>query len=248
MSARASHRRLSVPDLEAILAVTSKLAAPFDLMTMLAEVVNAAKQVLHADRGSVWLYDPAADELVLEIATGIAPVRVPGQRRDRRRLRARPRDHQRPRLLCRCALQSRRGQGFRLSNALHAGPAAHRPQERPGRSDAGPEQDGRGLRRRRRGSCQGIGRPVRGRAPAGAHDRGADRGREDAPGAGDGARGADEHAARRDALAARLRPVRNVAAGKPHRRRHLRPRGARPGSPDRPRATRRATASDRRFP
>ena len=63
--------------MEAILAVTSKLAAPFDLMTMLSEVVSAAKQVLHADRGSVWLYDPAADELVLEIATGIAPVRVP---------------------------------------------------------------------------------------------------------------------------------------------------------------------------
>ncbi len=63
--------------MEVILAVTSKLAAPFDLMTMLAEVVNAAKQVLHADRGSVWLYDPATDELVLEIATGIEPVRVP---------------------------------------------------------------------------------------------------------------------------------------------------------------------------
>jgi len=77
MNAQASQSRLSVPDLEAILAVTSKLAAPFDLMTMLAEVVNAAKQVLHADRGSVWLYDHAADELVLEIATGIAPVRVP---------------------------------------------------------------------------------------------------------------------------------------------------------------------------
>jgi phosphoserine phosphatase len=77
MSNQASQSRLSVPDLEAILAVTSKLAAPFDLMTMLAEVVNAAKQVLHADRSSVWLYDPAADELVLEIATGIAPVRVP---------------------------------------------------------------------------------------------------------------------------------------------------------------------------
>ncbi len=77
MNARTSHRRLSVPDLEAILAVTSKLAAPFDLMTMLSEVVSAAKQVLHADRGSVWLYDLEADELVLEIATGIAPVRVP---------------------------------------------------------------------------------------------------------------------------------------------------------------------------
>jgi phosphoserine phosphatase RsbU/P len=63
--------------MEAILAVTSKLAAPFDLMTMLSEVVSAAKQVLKADRGSVWLYDAAADQLVLEIATGIAPVRVP---------------------------------------------------------------------------------------------------------------------------------------------------------------------------
>ena len=77
MSAVSSPRSLGVADMEVILAVTSKLAAPFDLMTMLAEVVNAAKQVLHADRGSVWLYDPAANELVLEIATGIAPVRVP---------------------------------------------------------------------------------------------------------------------------------------------------------------------------
>jgi phosphoserine phosphatase len=63
--------------MEAILAVTAKLAAPFDLMSMLSEVVDAAKQVLQADRGSVWLYDAAADQLVLEIATGIAPVRVP---------------------------------------------------------------------------------------------------------------------------------------------------------------------------
>ena len=77
MSGRPSRRRLSVTDMEAILAVTSKLAAPFDLMTMLTEIVSAAKQVLHADRGSVWLYDPAADQLVLEIATGIAPVRIP---------------------------------------------------------------------------------------------------------------------------------------------------------------------------
>ena len=76
MLTRPSRRRLSVADMEAILAVTTKLAAPFDLMTMLAEVVNAAKQVLHADRGSVWLYDAAADQLVLEIATGITPVRI----------------------------------------------------------------------------------------------------------------------------------------------------------------------------
>jgi phosphoserine phosphatase RsbU/P len=77
MGARPHQRGLSAQDMEAILGVTSALAAPFDLLTMLAEVVRAAKQVLKADRGSVWLYDPATDELVLEVATGIRPVRVP---------------------------------------------------------------------------------------------------------------------------------------------------------------------------
>lgn len=77
MSVRPGHRALSARDVEPILAVASKLAAPFDLQTMLTEVVNAAKQVLGADRGTVWLYDAKADELVLEVATGIAPVRVP---------------------------------------------------------------------------------------------------------------------------------------------------------------------------
>ncbi|MCC6380553.1 MAG: SpoIIE family protein phosphatase [Burkholderiales bacterium] len=69
-------RRLPAGDLEALLDVTSALAAPFDLMTMLGEVVSAAKQVLRAERGSVWLHEPATDELVLRVATGIAPVRV----------------------------------------------------------------------------------------------------------------------------------------------------------------------------
>ena len=76
MSERSNTRHLSVADMEAILAVTGKLAAPFDLGSMLREVVDAAKQVLRAERGSVWLYDPASDELVLEIATDIAQVRV----------------------------------------------------------------------------------------------------------------------------------------------------------------------------
>jgi phosphoserine phosphatase RsbU/P len=70
-------RQLSSSDLEAILRVTRGLAAPFDLTTMLGEVVAAAKQVLAAERGSVWLYDAAANELVLEVATGIKPIRVP---------------------------------------------------------------------------------------------------------------------------------------------------------------------------
>jgi phosphoserine phosphatase len=64
-------------DMKAILDVATALATPFDLATMLSEVIVAAKQVLDADRGSVWLYDAAADELVLEIATDMRTVRIP---------------------------------------------------------------------------------------------------------------------------------------------------------------------------
>jgi phosphoserine phosphatase len=77
MTTATMQRPLSIRDMEAILRVTTALAAPFDLTTMLGEVVAAAKQVLHAERGSVWLYDAATNELVLEVATGIRPVRVP---------------------------------------------------------------------------------------------------------------------------------------------------------------------------
>ena len=68
---------LSPRDLEPILAVASKLAAPFDLDTMLAEVVDAGTRVLHADRGSVWLYDRNTDEVVLRLASDVVPIRIP---------------------------------------------------------------------------------------------------------------------------------------------------------------------------
>ncbi|MFN2548044.1 MAG: SpoIIE family protein phosphatase [Myxococcales bacterium] len=66
---------LSARDLEPILAVASKLAAPFDLDTMLGEVASAAQQVLGADRVSVWLHDPQSDELALKL--GAHSVRIP---------------------------------------------------------------------------------------------------------------------------------------------------------------------------
>ena len=68
---------LSRQDMEAILDVTRALAAPFDLLTMLATVTAAARQVLRAERSSVWLHDSATDELVLEVADDIRHVRVP---------------------------------------------------------------------------------------------------------------------------------------------------------------------------
>ena len=73
----ARDRDLSARDLEPILAVATKLAAPFDLSTMLAEVVEAAKRVLDAERSSVWLYERETDELVLRVASDIPPVRIP---------------------------------------------------------------------------------------------------------------------------------------------------------------------------
>jgi len=77
MNAPSREQDLSARDLEPILGLASKLAAPFDLETMLAEVVDAGTRVLHADRGSVWLYDRNMDELVLRVANEIKEVRVP---------------------------------------------------------------------------------------------------------------------------------------------------------------------------
>ena len=69
--------QLSQQDMMAILAVTRALAAPFELHAMLAEVTAAACSVLRAERSSVWLHDAASDEMVLEISSDIAQVRVP---------------------------------------------------------------------------------------------------------------------------------------------------------------------------
>jgi len=72
-----SAQALSREDMEAILDVTRALAAPFDLLTMLAAVTAAARQVLRAERSSVWLHDAAPDVLVLKVADDIRDVRVP---------------------------------------------------------------------------------------------------------------------------------------------------------------------------
>ncbi len=48
-----------------ILGVTRKLAAPFDLATVLEEIGEAARALLRAERATIWLYEPSADRLVL---------------------------------------------------------------------------------------------------------------------------------------------------------------------------------------
>jgi phosphoserine phosphatase len=74
------HSGLRAEALETILEVTRKLAAPFDLKTMLEEVVAAAMRVLRADRGTVFLYDPRSHELSMTVATGMDPVRFTADR------------------------------------------------------------------------------------------------------------------------------------------------------------------------
>ncbi len=69
--------QLEAHALNQILEVTRKLAAPFDLDTMLKEVVDAARNILDADRGTVFLYDEQSDELVVRVATKLGTIRIP---------------------------------------------------------------------------------------------------------------------------------------------------------------------------
>ena len=66
--------------LRQILEVTRKLAAPFDLDTMLAEVVDASRRILDADRGTVFLYDGENEELVVRVGTDLEPIRIPADK------------------------------------------------------------------------------------------------------------------------------------------------------------------------
>ena len=68
---------LAPEDMQALLAVTRSLAAPLELGDLLNEVAAAARQILHAERASVWLLDEESQELVLEVASDLRQVRLP---------------------------------------------------------------------------------------------------------------------------------------------------------------------------
>ena len=69
--------RLTVEHLERVLEVTRRLAAPFDLKSMLAAVTDAARQALEAERCSIWLHDATSAELVLEVTSDLGQIRLP---------------------------------------------------------------------------------------------------------------------------------------------------------------------------
>ncbi len=66
--------------LEKVLEITRELARPLDLDTLLKKVVDAALDILDAERGSVFLYDAAADVLISRVATGSGELRIPANR------------------------------------------------------------------------------------------------------------------------------------------------------------------------
>lgn len=80
MTERGRTPGIGAEELELILEVTRRLAAPFDLPTMLTQVIDAGRAVLRAERGTVYLYDPRTDELFVSAATGMEPVRFRADR------------------------------------------------------------------------------------------------------------------------------------------------------------------------
>jgi phosphoserine phosphatase len=80
MTTRSPGRAASAEALERILQVTRDLARPLGLTELLAKVVDAALALLDVERGSVFLYDAARNELVTTVATGAGEIRIPADR------------------------------------------------------------------------------------------------------------------------------------------------------------------------
>jgi sigma-B regulation protein RsbU (phosphoserine phosphatase) len=78
--ARKTPKAVTTKDLGRILEVTRQLATPFDLTSMLRQVIDAARAVLKADRGTVFLHDSKTHELYSTVATGVDTLRFPANK------------------------------------------------------------------------------------------------------------------------------------------------------------------------
>ena len=77
MGSRDKRTQLGIEDFRKLLDVARALAAPLDLKTLLSRIVDAARDLLQAERGSVFLHDAASGELYTTVATGSGEIRVP---------------------------------------------------------------------------------------------------------------------------------------------------------------------------
>ncbi|MFH0983481.1 MAG: GAF domain-containing SpoIIE family protein phosphatase [Planctomycetota bacterium] len=67
--------RRQIRDLGVLLEVSKHLGSTIELVPLLQRVEQAALEVLDCERASVFLYDPAADELYSKVATGARDIR-----------------------------------------------------------------------------------------------------------------------------------------------------------------------------
>jgi len=77
MEARENRYRLGAREFERLLDVTRSLAQQLDLQSLLSSIVDAARDLLDAERGSVFLHDEGTGELYTTVATGTEQIRVP---------------------------------------------------------------------------------------------------------------------------------------------------------------------------
>ncbi len=68
-------KQMSHAQVMRLLDVARQLGAPCDLSEMLETVINVARDVLQADRGTVFLYDDETRELYIKVATGLKELR-----------------------------------------------------------------------------------------------------------------------------------------------------------------------------
>lgn len=77
MAASGDGASLRVEQFRRLLDVARALAQPLDLQAMLEQIVDAARDLLDAERGSVFLHDADSGELFTTVATGTGTIRVP---------------------------------------------------------------------------------------------------------------------------------------------------------------------------
>jgi phosphoserine phosphatase len=68
-------RAQEVRDLQVILDIARAMAASMDVDRLLELILDSARRLLNADRGSLFLYDPATEELHSKIAHGTGEIR-----------------------------------------------------------------------------------------------------------------------------------------------------------------------------
>lgn len=67
-------------DLQVVLQVARSMAATLDLNTLLTQILDSLRQVLGAERATLFLYDAATNELYSEISRDLKAIRFPADR------------------------------------------------------------------------------------------------------------------------------------------------------------------------